>query len=149
MTRRVNHRFAGGGNEGTELLVQLCVTNDNRLDADLVRLLHPSGRDIDGGIERNRIERPAPSEEPCSELTFLNSRERCDLARGFAALDQSEGLEHRIVQVRGHLSTFLGTHTFATLVGHLLGETKYPRTKDQNQSSDGDRHREHKIENGL
>jgi histone deacetylase complex regulatory component SIN3 len=51
-----------------------------------------------------------------------------------ALLDQGQGLEHRVVQVRGHVGPLLGPDPLLALGAEVGGQPEHPRADDQGQT---------------
>ena len=56
-------------------------------------------------------------------------------------LDQREGLQHRVVQVRGDVGALLGADPLRPLVGQVGGEPEDPRADDDAEPDDGEQRR--------
>ena len=104
----VGERLAARRDERLEPLVELRVADDHRLDRRAVRVLDVGG----GRAERvgEALVRPARLGvgEPFAQLPLLAACQPSDLLGVVGALlDQREGLEDRVVEVRGHVRALI------------------------------------------
>ena len=111
--RRVDRRLARRREQGAQVIVELAVPDGDRLDGDPVLGLdllldqpHPGREASCPAVDRAR--RPAV-EQPGPQLALLRPGQLDDLLRIVrAALDQGQGLQHRVMHPRGHLGPLLG-----------------------------------------
>ncbi len=64
-------------------------------------------------------------------------------------LDQGQGLEHRVVQVRGDVGALLGAHPLGALVAEVGGEPVDPRPDHDGQADDRQQRRDHDVAGHL
>ncbi len=85
------------------------------------------------------VRRRFPAQQPRAQLPLLHPREPYDLARLLRApLHERERLQHRVVQVRGHLGAFVGADAFAPL-GHERVRKPREAGSDDEREADHDR----------
>ena len=137
---RMPGRVQGGlphrGDQGANVLVEVGVPDHDRFDLHLLITLDATGHGVD------RVTQPRTGKgwrapvEPRPQLTLLGARQAGHLTRGRGALDEGERLEHRVVEVRGHLSPLLGPHPRVALLDQLARDAPYPWPTDQRQPAD-------------
>ena len=103
----VHHRLAGREDQRTEPLGNRGVTDGDHLDRYPMGILD-LGR---GGLERaghGRVGRWLVAVQPGPQVALLRSSERGDRpAVAGVLLNEREGLQHRVVQVRRHVGALL------------------------------------------
>ena len=119
------------------------VADDHGLDGDAVGLLDLGGDLLHGGGEGHG-RAGGRGVEPAAELALLRAGEPGDLARVVGGLaDEGEGLQHRVVDVRGDVGALLLADVLAPLVLQLgrgaqppgAARTTRPRTVRTVESS--------------
>ena len=88
--------------------------------------------------------------QPGAQLALLAAGERRHRARVVGALlDERQRLEHRVVQVGGHLGALLGADALAALGGQRAREAQDPRGEDDRQHGRDDQDGEHDVAGGA
>ena len=114
------------------------------LDRHAVALLDVGGgafdrvAEIEVGVHRRAAEQPRRAARAPA------TREADDGARIVgAALDHREGLQHGVVEVRGHLGALVGADALAALLHERVPQAPQPRPEDQREPAEdhGDRDR--------
>ncbi len=113
----------------------------NHVDGDQVEFLD-FGRFPADGLGDFAFLRLLGVVEPLAQFAFLGAGQGEHL-RGVlgALLDQCEGLQHRVVQVRGDVGAFGGAHPVGAFGDVVAPETQPPREQHQGQARDH-RHRD-------
>ncbi len=83
--------------------------------------------------------------EPTAQLTFLATGQTDDGGIVGTALDERQRLQHRVVQVRGHLFAFGGADAGPTFVGEVAHERRDPRRQHQTEPGDDDAHHQEGV----
>ena len=99
--------------------------------------------EIEVGVHRRS------AEQPRTQLALLTAGQAHDRARVVgAALDHREGLQHRVVQVRGHLGALVGADALAALLDERVPEAPQPRPEDQAEPAEDHGDREEPLPDG-
>src|SRR3546814_9859857 len=77
--------------------------------------------------------------EPGPQLALLAASEGAGAARSLGPLDESEGLQHGVVEVGGDLGALLGADALATLDAQVATEAEDPRAEQETDADAGDR----------
>ena len=133
--------LAHGLDERVEVLVHRSVARDDELDGHAVEVLDLAHRRGEGGAQRAGTR--VLVVEVAAQLSLLGPGEPCD-GRGVAglALDEGEGLEHRVVQVGGDVGALGGADA-----GRLLEAQVAPQPQDPRRRQDG--HADERGEDGA
>ena len=86
-----------------------------------------------------------PWSQARSSRSWRRARAIVSVGRVGSPLDQRQGLEHRVVQVGGHLGPFVGADALGALVGELAAEPHDPRPGEQHDAAGRDDHRDHHL----
>src|SRR5215218_7578107 len=111
-------------------VVERGVADHHHVDGDVVALLDP-GRDLLHGRPQPALVRHRGPVQPGPQLPLLAAGQADDLGRGVGPLDQGQGVQHRVVQVGGHLGPGLGADAAPALLGQLAGQPGRPGAEDQ------------------
>ena len=141
---RVERGLLAGVDQGPAGLVEGGVADDHDVDGHVVALLDP-GRDRLDGRAQPALRRHRDPVEPGPQLALLPAGQADDLRRGVGPLDQGQGVQHRVVQVGGHLGAGLGADAAAALLGQLGGQPGRPGAEDQAEPDHGDGHPEQGV----
>src|SRR5215207_7847078 len=135
----VEGRLLAGVDQGPAGLVERGVADDHDVHGHVVALLDPAGDRLDGQpqLALGRHRRPV---QPGPQLPLLPAGQADDLRRGVGPLDQGQGVEHRVVQVGGHLGPGLGADPAAALLGQVVDQPGRPGAEDQAEPDHGDGH---------
>ncbi len=143
----VDHRLAGGRDEGEQGVVGRGVADHDRLDGDAVRLLDLGGGALQRGGERDGGGRRGV--QPAAQLALLGAGQPGDLARVVGGLaDEREGLQHRVVHVGGDLGPLLRADPLAPLGGQVGGHPHPPGAGQHDQPDDGQHRRQQPVARG-
>ena len=138
--RRVDHRLARGGHERLAALVERRVADDDDLDRHAVGALDLAGHRLQRGGEPVVVALRG-RRQPRAQLALLAAGQRGHLARVVGALlHERERLQHRVVEVRGHLGALLRADALRALGGQRAHEPERPRREDDPEH---DGHHEH------
>ena len=88
--------------EGAGCVVERLVTDDHRLDADVVVGLEFGRQHLDRRVQRLRVPDRRGAVQPGPQLALLAPCQAHHAARVVAALDEHQRLQHRVVEVRRH-----------------------------------------------
>src|SRR3546814_3218311 len=80
--------------------------------------------------------------EPGPQLALLAASEGAGAARSLGPLDESEGLQHGVVEVGGDLGALLGADALATLDAKVATEAEDPRADQETDADAGGHDRE-------
>ena len=143
---RVRHRLACGEHQRAVLVGHRRVTHADHLDRDAVRVLDLGGHRTQRGRERVGSLAVAV-EEPGPQVALLGAGEPRDRRRvAGRALDQGQGLQHRVVQVRGDVGPLLRAHPGLALLAEVGGQPEQPRTHHEPEPEDAERCRQAHVE---
>ncbi len=134
----VDHRLPGSLGDRGDIGIERCIADRDHLDGHLVGVLDVGGR----GTQR-RDQRVASllvgAVEPRPQLTLLATSEGghgCLVAG--VLLQQRQGLQHGVVQVRCHIGALLRTYEGAALLREVAEKLADPRAEDQREADQGD-----------
>ena len=133
--RGVDRRLAGRVEQGPEGIRQRAVADDHDLDGHPVVGLDLALDHLDPlgqgrGVLTDGARRP-PVEEPRAQLALLGPREPDHVLRIVGrALDEREGLQHRVVHVGRHLRTLLCERPGLALGEKVTDEPQPPRSEE-------------------
>ena len=150
----VDDGLARGEDERAQRLVEVAVADGDDVDDHGVLRLDV-GRHL---LQRSREGRRVGGvglEQPLAQVALLRPREAGDGGGVVGVLlDQREGLQHRVVQVRGHVGALLGAHALGPLRAEVVDEPQRPWADDDGeaeqpeQARDQHRHREGRLAGG-
>ena len=136
-------RLAGRVHQRPEPVVDRRVAHHHRLNRHAVEAFDPRGHLVDDthsicdpfSPARARPYSHARSSRSCPRARPAISCEEED------TLDHRQGLQHRVVQMGGHLRPLLGADALPPLVGELADQLVHPRPEDQAEAGHGDQRR--------
>ena len=136
---------AAAVDEGAEVLVEVAVADRHDLDRDADALLDRGGGGLDRGDQAAACEVLRLAEQPGAQLALLAARQAHRLGLVAGALDQRQGLQHRVVQVRGHLGALLGADPLAPLVASWRVQAQHQRAEQQDEPAAEDDGGHHEV----
>ena len=141
----VDDRLAGGVHDRAQGLVEGAVADGDHVDDDRVLRLHVGGHLLERAGERGRVG-VVGLEQPLAQVALLRARQPGH--RGGVVgvlLDQRQRLQHRVVQVGGHVGALLGAHPLGALGAEVVDQAHRPRPDHDRQAHQAeearDRHR--------
>ena len=149
---RVDHRLARGGDAAPRRARRASASPTATTSTGTPCVVLDLGR---GGLERGGQPRrlpgaAAPAGEPRAQLALLAAGERGHLARVVGApLHQRERLQHRVVQVRGHLGALLRADALGALGGQRAHQAHDPGREDHAEHDRDDERGEQHVARGA
>ena len=133
----VDQRLAGGGTERGELLVDRGVADDDRVDDQRVVGLDLGHHARDEPGPGAALAHDLRVVEPGPQLALLAAGQPVDrlLVVG-VPLDEREGLQHRVVQVRGHAGPLLRADARGALLGARVQQPAPDRRGHQDDADE-------------
>ena len=119
------------------------ITHRNHLDRQIEIGLDPVGCRPKSRHQPLTLDRRALLVQPAAQFPFLGPGKGHHPSRVIGALHQGERLEHRIVEMGGHLGSFLLTDPLGPLPPEIASQSHQPRTKHQGDPGGGDQRRQH------
>ena len=146
---RVHRGLPGRVEQGAQRVVECAVPHHDHLDRDAVVGLHLALQEADAlgqhrGVLADGSRRPA-LEQPGPQLALLGPGQAHHVLRVVGrALDERQGLEHRVVDVGRHLGPLLGQGAGLALGDEVAHQAEPPGPEDD----DAGRHDEHGATDG-
>ena len=131
MPCRIDRCFASGHEYGLTLVAGLPVADDDDLDRDLVHVLDLGHDPLELGLEARWLVEGTLLEQPVAQLAFLTTGEIDHADIVGTLLDESECLQHRVVQVSGEVRSLFATDATAPLLEQLIGQTGQHRSEEK------------------
>lgn len=130
--------LVAGCDEGPEIVVHLRVADHNSLDLQLMGPFEATGHRVDGVVQAHAMHARGTTVQPGAEVALLRPGEGHHLPGFLRALDEGKGLEHRIVEVGGHLGPCLGPDPGRPFLDQVIGESPEPRPGQQGEPTGRD-----------
>ena len=135
----VGDRLASGLDDRTQRLVEVAVADRDHVDRDAVVVLDLGGRASAARPPRLRLVGGLAGVQPRPQVALLRAGQPGDGGRVVGALlDQGQGLQHRVVQVRGDVGPLLGADPLLALGAEVGGQPEHPRADHEGQPGDAE-----------
>ena len=136
---RVGDRLAGGLDERPQRLVEVAVADRDHVDGDPVGVLDLGGGSAQRAGQAALVGRLL-AVQPRPEVALLGPGQPGHRGRvGGVLLDQRQRLQHRVVQVGGHVGPLLGADPLGPLGAQVGGEPEDPGPDHEAEPDDAER----------